>query len=239
MKHLFAVHVAELGVADSALFHRCKNVLRLKPGQQVLLFDDNHQALATIEAYSKKAVAVSLEGKKSLACIKPEIHWLLPLLKREAFEQALYSLCEMGVTSIYPVRTSKASRQWGTEKDFARARTIMIAAAEQAKQFVIPTIHPVGELLNWQKEESDRSTRLFFDPTGMPLKQMLESSLVGPIYGSVGPEGDLTVEEKSYVKEQGFVFCALTPTVLRAQQAVALGLGVLRSYLIDLPNGVE
>ncbi len=55
----------------------------------------------------------------------------------------------------------------------------------------------------------------------------------------IGPEGDLTKEEKAYLKEQGFLFCALTPTVLRAQQAVALGLGILRSYLIDLPSGVE
>ena len=68
---------------------------------------------------------------------------------------------------------------------------------------------------------------------------MLAGSLIEPIYGSVGPEGDLTLEEKAYLKQLGFVFCALTPTVLRAQQAVALGLGVLRSYLIDLPSVVE
>ena len=63
--------------------------------------------------------------------------------------------------------------------------------------------------------------------------------LDGPLYGCVGPEGDLTQEEKDYLKQQGFVFCRLTPTVLRARQAVALGLGILRSYFIDLPSGVE
>ena len=47
----------------------------------------------------------------------------------------------------------------------------------------------------------------------------------------VGPEGDLTHEEKQFVDDHGFIFCKLTPTIMRAHQAVAVGLGVLRSML--------
>ncbi len=77
------------------------------------------------------------------------------MLKREAFEQAVYSLCEMGATSIYPVRTVKTAQSWGSEKDYVRVRTSMIAAAEQAKQFVIPTVHPVGELQKWHQRRDE------------------------------------------------------------------------------------
>ena len=241
MKHLFAVYVPSLDVPPpyafgSDLLHRCKNVLRLKPGQQVIIFDNSHQSLATIQEYQKKSITVLLEDKVPLVGLKPEIHWLLPLLKREAFEHSLYSLCEMGATSIYPVVTAKTCRSWGSEKEYARAQTIMIAAAEQAKQFVVPKIHPVTELLQWHQE----GDKIFFDPEGVPLRQMLvDASFNGPLYGCVGPEGDLTIEEKAYLKEQGFLLCALTPTVLRARQAVALGVGIVRSYFIDLPSGVE
>ncbi len=128
---------------------------------------------------------------------------MLPLLKREAFESALYTLCEMGATSIQPLITQKSRTNWDSEKDFARVLTTMRAAA---------------------------GTKIFFDPAGMPLKQMLSLPMTGPLYGCVGPEGGLTPEEKEHLKALGFVFCRLTPTVLRARQAVAVGLGILRSY---------
>jgi RsmE family RNA methyltransferase len=47
----------------------------------------------------------------------------------------------------------------------------------------------------------------------------------------VGPEGDLTDQEKVLLKQNGFIFCALTPTILRACEAIALGAGVVRSIL--------
>ena len=42
---------------------------------------------------------------------------------------------------------------------------------------------------------------------------------------------DLTEQEKNLLQDQGFLFCALTPTILRAQQAVALSAGLIRSLL--------
>ena len=47
----------------------------------------------------------------------------------------------------------------------------------------------------------------------------------------VGPEGDLMGDEKAYLNGNGFVFCQLTPTILRAQQAVTVSVGALRSLL--------
>ena len=47
----------------------------------------------------------------------------------------------------------------------------------------------------------------------------------------VGPEGDLTMDEKELLKERDVQFLCLTPTVLRAQQAVAVSLGIFRSLL--------
>ncbi|PKN03448.1 hypothetical protein CVU75_02160, partial [Candidatus Dependentiae bacterium HGW-Dependentiae-1] len=47
----------------------------------------------------------------------------------------------------------------------------------------------------------------------------------------VGPEGDLTEEEKGAISRAGVQFCKLTPTVLRAMQATAVGMGVVRSVI--------
>ena len=55
----------------------------------------------------------------------------------------------------------------------------------------------------------------------------------------IGPEGDLTMQEKDLLKERDVQFLRLTPTVLRAQQAVAVSMGILgysdRSSPFTLP----
>jgi 16S rRNA U1498 N3-methylase RsmE len=46
-----------------------------------------------------------------------------------------------------------------------------------------------------------------------------------------GPEGDLLDAEKFLLQKVDFHFVRLTPTVLRAQQAITLGAGLVRSML--------
>ena len=108
----------------------------------------------------------------------------------------------------------------------------MRAAAEQSKQFVLPKLYPIIPLE--MKVYPPTVTKLFFDPAGILLKEALiyiEQKRSDEIVACVGPEGDLTYEEKLKLTDQGFIFCALTPTILRAHQAVTIGLGVLRSLL--------
>lgn len=111
----------------------------------------------------------------------------------------------------------------------------MIAAAEQSKQYALPQVLPIIPLEMWlMKAQVPATIKLFFDPQGIPLRDafaLIEQQKIHRLIALAGPEGDLTYEEKLMVTDQGFVFCALTPTVLRAQQAVAIGLGALRSLL--------
>lgn len=236
--HCFALHVSSLNdleqpqglvITDSAVIHRMSHVLRLSPEATCILFDDTHHMTVKITQISRKYVLAEALSKEPHVSLSPSIDWLLPVLKRDAFEAVLYSLTEMGATSIYPVYTAKTARSWGSSKDYERARAIMVAAAEQSKQFSVPPIHPIQELTSWKPTGS--SVRIFFDGEGMPIKELCKN-VVNPLsmVGCVGPEADLTPQEKAYLRQEGFLFCSLTPTVLRAQQAIALGLGLLRSY---------
>ncbi len=70
-----------------------------------------------------------------------------------------------------------------------------------------------------------RDIFLFADPVGKPFLDVL--NVVGALYTEqknicflVGPEGDLTNEEKHAVYASGAIGIRLTPTILRAQQAV-------------------
>jgi RsmE family RNA methyltransferase len=151
------------------------------------------------------------------------------LLKREALEQAIYSAVELGVNKVQLLITEKVQRNWQV-KELERLKHIMIAAAEQSKCFAIPQLLEPVPLLDVPLSGST----VFFDPEGEALADVLIKDLyqkqIDSLTVVIGPEGDLTESEKFYLQKQQALFICLTPTILRAQQAVALGVGILRSF---------
>lgn len=223
-------------ITDPELIYRIVSVLRLERSDKIILFDSGHHVLATIvHIDAKKSVTIQIHEIMPNKALTPTIHWLLPLLKREAFEEALYTLTELGAQSIQPVLTQKTVRFFGGDKEIVRCQKILRAAAEQSKQFIVPLLQPIIPLDIWlMKSAAPLVMKIFFDPSGMPLREaleLIEHQKPQEIIACVGPEADLTYEEKKVLNDHGFIFCALTKTVLRAQQAVAVGLGCLRSLL--------
>jgi 16S rRNA (uracil1498-N3)-methyltransferase len=235
-------HIAQYGahldihqITDPELVHRITTVVRLGIGDSFILFDTNYHATVTILGIQpKKAITLELHSLEPNCVLQPRVTWLLPLLKREAFEEALYTLTELGATAIQPIVTRKTGKAW-SEKDTHRSRKIMIAAAEQSKQFIVPVLLPILPLETWLMQPYPESmTKLFFDPQGVLLGTVLSSlqeRKPDELVACAGPEGDLSQEEKDLLARQNFIFCRLTPTILRAQQAIAIGLGTLRSLL--------
>lgn len=65
----------------------------------------------------------------------------------------------------------------------------------------------------------------------MTVMTMLECGDISELMLLVGPEGDLSNEEKNAVHTAGFIMCALTPTILRSVHAAFLGAGIMRSVM--------
>ena len=243
-KHEFALFVENLSslvaqkkeknefiLVDEALVHRIATILRLQVGDVCTFFDQKIHVQCLIVAFvGKKQIQTTIQLKQPNKVLVPEITFLLPLLKRDDYEKALYSLAETGVTTIQLVTTKKTSTSWAGNKDKERAERILISAAEQSKHFSIPVLKsPVALSLAIQ---TNIQKKIFFDAQGVDFftsMTNLYNEKPQQIMILVGPEGDLSSEEKNMVKEQGFVFCALTPTILRSVQAVALSAGFVRS----------
>lgn len=242
-KHEFALYVPDLSalktketiiLTDTALITRMTSVLRLTQGETCILFDAQVHIRCTVLKISKKEIVIQVVEKKPNQTVEPHITCLLPLLKRDDLETALYSSVEMGATSVHLVLTEKVQRSWGDAKEFDRLRRIMIAAAEQSKNFALPILHAPQELSAVIETIEASAAKLFFDIDGkalVPMMQQLAQQKPQQIIMMVGPEGDLTMQEKKLLTQKGFVSCQLTPTVLRAASAYSLALGILRSCL--------
>lgn len=242
-KHQFAFHMDGLArqlehltvgtsfsITDKQLVHRVISILRLAPGQTFIVFDKQiHAHVQLITSSKNKEVNVILEDVQKNKIIKPTIIFLLPLLKKDAFETALYSLVEVGVTQIQLVTTEKSQHRW-QPKDQQRSEKIIIAAAEQSKNFAYPELLPVLTLSD--AAHTTTNQKIFFDPAGITFSTCVkELQNQQNITLALGPEGDLTKQEKEMMHEAGFIFCALTPTILRSCQAAALSAGIIRSLI--------
>jgi 16S rRNA (uracil1498-N3)-methyltransferase len=224
----------QLIITDSDIIHRITRVLRLQQGEQLVLFNRHHNILVELSSIEKKDLVVHLLAVNTNKTFKPTITFFLPLLKREAFDSALYSLVEIGVNAIQLVTTEKTQRPL-TPHELERAERTMISAAEQSKNFSLPTLEaPITLAQCVQKFQKDSGLKIFFDPEGIPLIDQINivrEKKPETLSLMIGPEADLTLAEKEQLGQAGVAFCALTPTILRACQAAALSGAIFRSTL--------
>lgn len=229
--HEFALYISDLDtskettvITDPQITHRIGVVLRLQPNDTLVLFNRSVHCNAQVTEVTKKHVSVNLSHIKDNTNYQPSITMLLPLLKKDAFEVALYACVELGVNTIQLIKTQKSAP---VRFDKERCNRIIIAAAEQSKNFNFPELHEPCTLEEALQKTTEH-TRIFADVSGGSLKEVITQKS-DSFCLLVGPEGDLTNDEKELLKEHTFIFCHLTPTILRSPQAVTVLVGSIRS----------
>jgi len=243
--HLFALYTRQLPEAsieagstisfiDKDLRSRIIDILRLRTGEQIQLFNNTLNILLTLD----ESTAASKRGLISgtiIACknnnpIQPTLDLFVGLTKREAFEEILYACAQMGATSITPLITQGMHRAWISEKDATRFAKIIISGCEQAKQFVLPIIKP---LISLEKSiPAGQDYKFICLPSGMPLincmKEVCEQNKSIALF--VGPEAGFSPEEEIIILKKHIAKpIALGSSILRSQDAVRLMIGALRS----------
>jgi len=261
-KHIFAFYKKDLsrlveGVAthdmleykDATLWNRLVKIVRLQPGDFFILFDATRNI--TLKAAdtlitNKRTIAGIVQTIEKNRPLTPHITLFLPLLKKEAFEYALYVATQMGVTSVVPVITEKSVSTLLCSPH--RLESIMIAACEQSKNFVTPTLKNPITFSQWMKSkgESLRTSQaitdskkptnmLWFNEYGKPVTQLLrtlEQQIKHndcAIAITLGPEGGFTEQEETLLRACGYDAYKLTPTVLRSREAICVAVGIVRS----------
>lgn len=243
-KHIFAIFYPELSttslslhegsqivICDDTIISRIMHVLRLSPGDECILFDRKIEIACRIAWSSKRKVECTIISVASHRRSGMSVTALLPLLKKEDFDASLYALAAVGVEVIQLIITEKAQRSWNGSKDRTRAEHIMIAAAEQSKYFSMPTIQdpqPLVMIMNGDTQPFD--VKIVADPAGKPIEHLITShNALEKACMLVGPEGGLTEKELHAAHAAGFISYRLTPTILKAEHAVTIMSGLLRS----------
>lgn len=242
-KHVFALYAGDLAqeeipnlgdtfsYKDEETWSRITKVLRLNSDDHVIIFNDSCNITITLTqaCFVKKNHVIGTIVQSSVnKKLSPEIVLFQGITKKPALENIYYAAAQLGISRIIPIKTAKIQRAWEGQREHERLRKIMIAACEQSKQFVIP--HSEDPITLSQLCAMKHDTALLFEHGGMSILEGITKNQ-RIISCFIGPEGGITQEERTLLEHNNFIAVRLTPTILRAQDAVIVGLGTLRSLI--------
>ena len=206
---------------SSAAAHHVTRVLRLKPGDTLVLFNDTGKEYrGELHAASRRSPQVRV---LDVGTPEPEpvlaIHLILGVSRGQRMDYALQKATELGVTEITPVITGRSVVRLQDDKREQRQahwRHILIHACEQSGRCRLPVLHPVVNFLELPAVPGQAGVLLdpFSDKT---LADLHPPS--GTLALLVGPEGGLTGQERHAVLDAGFTGIRLGPRILRTETA--------------------
>ena len=218
---LFIEGLLEAGqsrVIDGNAAHYLGSVMRVAPGDVVILLDDiSGEWAARVDAVAKRAVTVTLMERLRPRESVPDLWLCVAPVKKPHFDLVIEKATELGVGRLAPVlmRRSVVDKVNGE-----RVRAIMTEAAEQCARTALPELAPImpltALLADWP---SDRA--LFFaDETGGEPALAAFAAHAGPAAIIVGPEGGFDPAERTRIRALPQARpVSLGPRILRAETA--------------------
>jgi 16S rRNA (uracil1498-N3)-methyltransferase len=214
--------------------HYLGNVLRMKPSDQVLLFNGaDGEWCARLAALGKKKAAATAEHQTRHQADSPDLHYLFAPIKRARLDYMAQKATEMGVSVIQPVITRRTvAARVNTDRLHANA----IEAAEQCWILRVPEVRAPQKLETLLKQWDKARLLIFADeaaPTASPL-QALAAQSAHPLAVLIGPEGGFEPEERAALLKQTYVIpLSLGPRVMRADTAAVACLALVNAALGD------
>jgi len=211
----------QLVVRDGAFFNQCKNVLRLREGEEVTLGDGKGcEARAKIISYGARSVSLELLERMTVSREVPvEVTLYAAMLKHEHFEFVVEKATEAGVARIVPI-TSLRTVKKGLRRE--RLETIMREASEQSGRAHTPILGDMMTLEDALYAAAGSARKIFFDGSGIALTDMPSARVSATLAVLVGPEGGWEAHEIASARDAGCIIVSLGGLVLRAETATTI-----------------
>ena len=213
-------------ITDAKELHHLRDVLRLKKGDKVQVFNQNgEEATGRVLASQPRQVSVSVESIRKHAPRLPWITLACAIPKKSKFEWIIEKSVELGVDEIIPLMTRRTEIELKgerLEKRTVRYQEVAVNAAKQSQRLTVPIIHAAVDFPSALTMLS-KDTVVFIPSLVGPRRNILEAIRGVPspkrIAFLIGPEGDFTPEEYALARQSGCIPVSLGETVLKVETA--------------------
>ncbi|MBN2189984.1 MAG: 16S rRNA (uracil(1498)-N(3))-methyltransferase [Candidatus Aureabacteria bacterium] len=217
---------------DKAQSHHIINVLRLKPGKEIEIFDGKGcVARARIEISGKTKVACRIiernfSGRKQEAVFAVA----LGLIKDKRMRFALEKLSEIGVGGFYPVICARSVPFFKDDEDRGKKSgkwgKIAVESAKQCQRNTCMSVYEISTLEQFLEVSNSFRNKYFADAEAGDYLSGRLPGTAGSSICLIGPEGGFSAGEKEKLLEKSFCPVRLGVNVLRSETA-AVYAGIL------------
>lgn len=218
--------------------HHLAAVLRVKPGQRVVLFNGRGGEFeATIETADRKSCGAAVGAFRDVAReSRLSITLAQAVSKGERMDFVVQKATELGVAEIAPILTARGNvrlsgERW--EKRQAHWQAIAIAAAEQSGRVTVPAVRAPAAFGDWLHSRVN-GLRLVLAPGAGQGISRLDPPRDGAATLLIGPEGGFDDAELHAAQAAGFILIRLGPRMLRTETAAVAALACLQARWGDL-----
>ena len=210
--------------------HYTKNVMRLKVGDKISLFNSQDGEWDVKILNQGKIFTEFKVEKLSRPLFKEKDIWLaFSPIKKALQDFMIQKTTELGIQKFIPVLCERSVVR---EINIKRAEKIITEACEQSNRMTVPKIQELQRLDEFIKNFPNNGKIVFCDinSESKDLKNKLSSKI--PICILIGPEGDFSEAERQFIiNNKNVISITLAKNILRAETAAIASTTILNYNL--------
>lgn len=193
-------------------------VLRMKNGEEIHVTDGNgNLASGKLVIEGKKANIEVSEIKEAFPDFNPKLHIAIaPTKNIDRIEFFVEKAVEMGVSEITILQTEKTERK---NINIDKLKKQAIAASKQSLRFHFPVINDAVKISDFLKKINPENTFVAHCHENLDRVHLNEIPSLENITFLIGPEGDFSEKEISFLAENNIKAVSLGNQRLRTETA--------------------
>lgn len=222
---------------DKGQSHYLRNVLRLKVGEEIFVFNNKDGEFLARVVSCSKITEIEIVKQTEKFYLSPKIGLVFSPVKNVRAEYIATKATELGVVFIQPIECARTIVKRVNDE---KLQLNIIEAAEQSRRVDLPILEPMKSLKQFMGALGANDIVILADESGdgdtpEKLFNNLEKSDNSRFLIMVGPEGGFSDQERELVKNYQKSFSMiLGPRILRADTAIIASLTMLQNYVGDI-----
>ena len=199
--------------------HYVKDVMRLKVGDLLSIFNDQGEWNAKIENYEKNKANIKILEKVRNMKNENNIWLAFSPIRQNPLNFMIQKTTELGIQKFIPII---CERSMVKDINIERIKKIIIESSQQSNRISIPDITKKESLINFLNLFPKKGRIIFCDINCKKsnLKNVLSKKIEGPTCILIGPEGDFSENERQSIIDLNQTFSiSLASNILRAETA--------------------
>ena len=211
--------------------HYLKDVMRLKIGDKLSIFNTLGEWNAIIESYEKKGAKIKIMEKARDKDNEKNIWLAFSPIKQNPLNFVIQKGTELGVQRFIPILSERTIVR---EINIERIKKIIVEASEQSNRISIPEINKPELLKNFLSKFPKNGSLIFCDINSSQnnLKNILAKNIDSPICIIIGPEGDFSENERKMIIDLNQTYSiSLAKNILKAETAAISAITIVNYHL--------